>query len=72
MSNQSEPNLKQEFMKDFQQAQKDFPTMGKIFLIGNFFGKNAFVNVAKFQHFNLKFGMAVTIFETYEYALQKT
>ena len=29
MSNQPEPNLKQEYMKDFQQAQKEFPTMGK-------------------------------------------
>ena len=35
MSNQSEPNLKQEFMKDFQQAQKDFPTMGKTKQVGS-------------------------------------
>ena len=34
MSNQPEPNLKQEFMKDFQQAQKDFPTMGKTKQVG--------------------------------------
>ena len=35
MSNQPEPNLKQEFMKDFQQAQKDFPTMGKTKQVGS-------------------------------------
>mgnify|MGYP003133562853 FL=1 len=34
MSNQPEPNLKQEFMKDFQNAQKDFPTMGKTKQVG--------------------------------------
>ena len=34
MSNQPEPNLKQEYMKDFQQAQKEFPTMGKTKQVG--------------------------------------
>jgi len=34
MSNQPEPNLKQEFMKDFQNAQKDFPSMGKTKQVG--------------------------------------
>ena len=34
MSSQPEPNLKQEYMKDFQQAQKEFPTMGKTKQVG--------------------------------------
>ena len=34
MENQTEPNLKQEFMKSFQQAQKEFPTMGKTKQVG--------------------------------------
>jgi len=34
MLNQPEPNLKQEFMKDFQNAQKDFPSMGKTKQVG--------------------------------------
>jgi len=34
MENQTKPNLKQEFMKDFQNAQKDFPSMGKTKQVG--------------------------------------
>ena len=34
MENQTKQNLKQEYMKDFQQAQKEFPTMGKTKQVG--------------------------------------
>ena len=34
MENQTKQNLKQEYMKDFQQAQKEFPPMGKTKQVG--------------------------------------